>query len=95
MGLEVEEFENCEKNCAHCIESIIGPCWWSIVWSQEEIHCEKTEQDEVMEAIFEDVRERHGIIRELMDEQCLQFTLQVVTNSHCNTKLLVIGKLRI
>ena len=55
MSLEVEELKNCEQNCTHSIKSIIGPCWWGIVWPQVEIHCEKTKEDEVMEAIFEDV----------------------------------------
>ena len=56
---------------------------------QEEVHVDKAKEEPVVETILEEVHERHGVIRESVNEQSLKFSLHVVSNHHCKAKFLI------
>ena len=49
---------------------------------QEEVHVDKTKEEQVVETILEEIHERHGVIRESVNKQSLKFSLHVVSNHH-------------
>jgi len=89
---KVKELKEEECNAKTSENVIIGPGRWCIERMNEEVHVQNTAYEPIVEAILEQVEERHSVIRETVNEESLVFSLKVVAHNHGNTKLLVIGK---
>lgn len=79
VGHQVEELEQAEED--HKAEHELlaaSPLWRAVLWVQEEVHVNETEDDPVVERVLEQVKDRHSIIRKSVHKQCLKFSLQVV-----------------
>ena len=55
----------------------------------QEVNGAEAHENPVMRAVFENIKERHRVVREAMNEQGLQFALRVMSNDHGEAKLLV------
>lgn len=91
MCLKIEELKEEECNANTSENVIIGPSRWCIERVHEEVHIQNTAYEPIVEAILEQVEERHGVVGETVNEESLVFSLKVVAHNHSNTKLLVIG----
>ena len=85
---EVHEFADTEDGEAGVVESGGGPGWRRVLGRHVEVHAEDAEENVVVERVFEDVEERHGVGAKPMHEDRLQFALDVVQNDHQGANLL-------
>ena len=95
MSLQIQQLKNSEEDRTVREDCIIAPRGWGVIWSQVEVHRTETKQNEVMEAILEYVGKGHSIVGKFMHKKSLELALQVMTQAHAHTKLLVVCQFRI
>lgn len=61
MTLQIEHLKKQEDACKDIEHCVICPGGWSVVWMQIEVHSQESKQSKVVEAILEDIEERHGV----------------------------------
>ena len=49
---------------------------------EEEVHCANAKEDPVVETVLEHVEERHGVVRESVNEKGFEFSFQVMNEDH-------------
>ena len=93
MGHQVEELKE-HKEPDDSIHEFLaaGPCWWAVLWVQEEVHVDESKDEPVVERILEEVEHWHAIVRETMDIQRFKLALEIVSEHQRKADLLVHGK---
>lgn len=89
MAHQVQELEQHEEAGYRVEHGFRGPGRGGVVGVQEEVHVDESKDEPVVGAVLEQVGEGHRVIGETMDEQGLEFALQVVPNHHSEAELLV------
>ena len=87
------EHELPEENSVDLL--ILHPARWRVVWSQEKVHGESSEDSPVVCAILNNVGPWHSVIGEAVHKKCLVLALQVVDQCHRYTHFLYVQQLRI
>ena len=86
---EVEELEEDEKACEGVEHGGCSPFWRRVVWTDVEVHRCEAKEHVVVEAVLEDVDQRHSLAREAMHKKSLQLSLDVVKQGHEDAQLLI------
>lgn len=86
---EIHELEKAEEAKQHVADGVARPGRRRIQRMQQEITGTPAHENPVMSAVFEQVEERHRVVRESMHKESFKLALDVMTANHDEAELLL------